>query len=78
MIAVDARPPRAALGRVLKVRLSASLSVDHAAELLGTVLGERGPTLLVLELTESRVSQIRSKALQKLRTEMKPLREAVA
>jgi RNA polymerase sigma factor for flagellar operon FliA len=32
----------------------------------------------ILELTESRVSQIRSKALQKLRTEMKPLREAVA
>ena len=32
----------------------------------------------ILGLTESRVSQIRSKALQKLRTEMKPLREAVA
>jgi RNA polymerase sigma factor for flagellar operon FliA len=32
----------------------------------------------VLELTESRVSQIRSKALGKLRGEMKPLREQVA
>jgi RNA polymerase sigma factor for flagellar operon FliA len=32
----------------------------------------------VLELTESRVSQIRSKALGKLRGEMKPLREHVA
>jgi RNA polymerase sigma factor FliA len=32
----------------------------------------------VLELTESRVSQIRSKALGKLRTELKPLREQVA
>jgi RNA polymerase sigma factor for flagellar operon FliA len=28
----------------------------------------------VLELTESRVSQIRSKALSKLRVELKPLR----
>ena len=32
----------------------------------------------VLELTESRVSQIRSKALGKLRGEMRPLREQVA
>jgi RNA polymerase sigma factor for flagellar operon FliA len=32
----------------------------------------------ILELTESRVSQIRSKALSKLRTELAPLREAVA
>jgi RNA polymerase sigma factor for flagellar operon FliA len=32
----------------------------------------------VLELTESRVSQIRSKALSKLRVELKPLRENVA
>ncbi len=32
----------------------------------------------VLELTESRVSQIRSKALSKLRVELKPLRERVA
>jgi RNA polymerase sigma factor for flagellar operon FliA len=32
----------------------------------------------VLELTESRVSQIRSKALSKLRVELKPLREHVA
>ena len=32
----------------------------------------------VLELTESRVSQIRSKALGKLRTELAPLRERVA
>jgi RNA polymerase sigma factor FliA len=32
----------------------------------------------VLELTESRVSQIRSKALSKLRVELKPLREQVA
>jgi RNA polymerase sigma factor for flagellar operon FliA len=32
----------------------------------------------VLELTESRVSQIRSKALGKLRGELKPLRERVA
>ncbi len=32
----------------------------------------------VLELTESRVSQIRSKALLKLRTELKPLRDQVA
>ena len=32
----------------------------------------------ILELTESRVSQIRSKALAKLRTELAPLREAVA
>ena len=32
----------------------------------------------VLELTESRVSQIRSKALGKLRGELKPLREQVA
>ena len=32
----------------------------------------------ILELTESRVSQIRSKALQKLRTELRPLREEVA
>ncbi|NBS60326.1 MAG: sigma-70 family RNA polymerase sigma factor [Betaproteobacteria bacterium] len=32
----------------------------------------------ILELTESRVSQIRSKALGKLRTTMKPLREQVA
>jgi len=30
----------------------------------------------VLELTESRVSQIRSKALSKLRVELKPLRDA--
>jgi hypothetical protein len=29
----------------------------------------------VLELTESRVSQIRSKALSKLRVELKPLRD---
>ncbi len=32
----------------------------------------------VLELTESRVSQIRSKALSKLRVDLKPLREHVA
>ena len=32
----------------------------------------------ILQLTESRVSQIRSKALQKLRTELRPLREEVA
>ena len=32
----------------------------------------------VLELTESRVSQIRSKALSKLRVELTPLRENVA
>ena len=32
----------------------------------------------VLELTESRVSQIRSKALSKLRIDLKPLRERVA
>ena len=32
----------------------------------------------VLELTESRVSQIRSKALSKLRVQLKPLREQVA
>jgi RNA polymerase sigma factor FliA len=32
----------------------------------------------ILNLTESRVSQIRSKALQKLRTELKPLRQEVA
>lgn len=32
----------------------------------------------VLELTESRVSQIRSKAISKLRLEMGPLREQVA
>jgi RNA polymerase sigma factor for flagellar operon FliA len=32
----------------------------------------------ILELTESRVSQIRSKALSKLRSELAPLREAVA
>jgi RNA polymerase sigma factor FliA len=32
----------------------------------------------ILKLTESRVSQIRSKALQKLRTELSPLREEVA
>ena len=32
----------------------------------------------VLELTESRVSQIRSKALSKLRTNLKPLRNNVA
>ncbi len=32
----------------------------------------------VLELTESRVSQIRSKALSKLRVDLKPLREDVA
>ena len=32
----------------------------------------------VLSLTESRVSQIRSKALSKLRTELQPLRSAVA
>src|ERR671937_682649 len=32
----------------------------------------------ILELTESRVSQIRSKALAKLRSELAPLREAVA
>ncbi len=32
----------------------------------------------VLDLTESRVSQIRSKALGKLRGELKPLRERVA
>ncbi len=32
----------------------------------------------ILRLTESRVSQIRSKALQKLRTELRPLREDVA
>ena len=32
----------------------------------------------VLELTESRVSQIRSKALSKLRVELKPLRGRVA
>ena len=32
----------------------------------------------ILELTESRVSQIRSKAIQKLRAEMAPLREQVA
>ena len=32
----------------------------------------------VLELTESRVSQIRSKALTKLRVDLKPLRERVA
>ena len=32
----------------------------------------------VLELTESRVSQIRSKALSKLRVDLKPLRENIA
>jgi RNA polymerase sigma factor for flagellar operon FliA len=32
----------------------------------------------ILELTESRVSQIRSKAIAKLRGEMAPLREQVA
>ncbi len=32
----------------------------------------------ILNLTESRVSQIRSKALQKLRTDLSPLREEVA
>lgn len=32
----------------------------------------------VLELTESRVSQIRSKALSRLRTDLKPLRQQVA
>lgn len=32
----------------------------------------------VLELTESRVSQIRSKALSKLRVDLKPLRETIA
>ena len=32
----------------------------------------------VLALTESRVSQIRSKALSKLRVELKPMRERVA
>ena len=32
----------------------------------------------ILELTESRVSQIRSKAISKLRAEMSPLREQVA
>jgi RNA polymerase sigma factor FliA len=32
----------------------------------------------ILELTESRVSQIRSKALSRLRTELRPLREEVA
>ena len=32
----------------------------------------------ILQLTESRVSQIRSKALQKLRAELRPLREEVA
>lgn len=32
----------------------------------------------ILKLTESRVSQIRSKALQKLRAELRPLREEVA
>ena len=32
----------------------------------------------ILELTESRVSQIRSKAISKLRAEMAPLREQVA
>jgi len=32
----------------------------------------------ILELTESRVSQIRSKALSKLRVDLRPLREAVA
>ena len=32
----------------------------------------------ILQLTESRVSQIRSKALQKLRIELRPLREEVA
>jgi RNA polymerase sigma factor FliA len=32
----------------------------------------------ILKLTESRVSQIRSKALQKLRVDLKPLREEVA
>ena len=32
----------------------------------------------VLELTESRVSQIRSKALSKLRVELRPMREHVA
>jgi RNA polymerase sigma factor for flagellar operon FliA len=32
----------------------------------------------VLELTESRVSQIRSKALGKLRVDLRPLREQVA
>ena len=32
----------------------------------------------ILELTESRISQIRSKALAKLRSELAPLREAVA
>jgi RNA polymerase sigma factor for flagellar operon FliA len=32
----------------------------------------------ILGLTESRVSQIRSKALGKLRTELSPLREQVA
>ena len=32
----------------------------------------------VLELTESRVSQIRTKALSKLRTDLRPLREGIA
>jgi RNA polymerase sigma factor for flagellar operon FliA len=32
----------------------------------------------VLELTESRVSQIRSKALSKLRVDLKPLRDRVS
>jgi RNA polymerase sigma factor for flagellar operon FliA len=32
----------------------------------------------VLELTESRVSQIRSKALGKLRTDLQPIRERTA
>ena len=32
----------------------------------------------ILRLTESRVSQIRSKALQKLRADLRPLREEVA
>jgi RNA polymerase sigma factor for flagellar operon FliA len=32
----------------------------------------------ILELTESRVSQVRSKALSRLRGEMAPLREMVA
>jgi RNA polymerase sigma factor for flagellar operon FliA len=32
----------------------------------------------ILRLTESRVSQIRTKALAKLRTELQPLRQQVA
>ena len=32
----------------------------------------------VLELTESRVSQIRSKALGKLRVDLQPIRERIA